>query len=48
VLLIFVVIGIPLLIVLGIISFIMPIIAIVQVLSYPNQPYRYPFVFRLV
>ncbi len=48
VLLIFVVIGIPLLIVLGIISLIMPIIAIVQVLSDPNQPYRYPFVFRLV
>jgi uncharacterized Tic20 family protein len=48
VLLIFVAIGIPLLIVLGIISFIMPIIAIVQVLSDPNQPYRYPFVFRLV
>src|ERR671933_213811 len=48
VLLIFVVIGIPLLIVLGIISFIMPILAIVQVLSAPNQPYRYPFVFRLV
>jgi uncharacterized Tic20 family protein len=48
VLLIVVVIGIPLLIVLGIISFIMPIIAIIQVLSYPNQPYRYPFIFRLV
>lgn len=47
-LLILVFIGIPLLIFLGIISFLMPIIAIVKVLGYPNQPYRYPFVFRLV
>lgn len=47
-LLIFVVIGIPLLIVLDIISFVMPIIALIQVLSEPNQPYDYPFVFRLV
>lgn len=48
VLLIVVVIGVPLLILLGLISLIMPIIAIVQIVSYPNQPYRYPFVFRLV
>lgn len=43
-----VLIGIPLLMVLGLISFIMPIIALVQVLSTPDQPYRYPFIFRLV
>ncbi|MEO1375040.1 MAG: DUF4870 domain-containing protein [Cyanobacteria bacterium J06635_10] len=41
-------IGIPLLFVLGIISVVMPIIALVQVLSSPDQPYRYPFIFRLV
>jgi uncharacterized Tic20 family protein len=43
-----VVIGFPLLILLGIISFVMPIIAIVKVVNYPNKPYRYPFIFRLV
>ena len=43
-----VIIGFPLLMVLGLISFIMPIIAIVQILSSPDQPYRYPFLFRLV
>lgn len=48
VLLIFVLIGIPLLILLGIISFIMPIIAIISVLSNSEIPYRYPFIFRLV
>lgn len=47
-LLAFVLIGIPLLFILAIVSFIMPIIAIVQVLSTPSQPYRYPFIFRLV
>lgn len=47
-LLIFVIIGIPLLIVLGIVSFVMPIFAIIQVLNEPSQPYRYPFIFRLV
>ena len=47
-LLIFVLIGFPLLIILGIISLIMPIIAIVRVLDAPNQPYRYPLIFRLV
>ncbi|MFB2768722.1 DUF4870 domain-containing protein [Pelatocladus sp. BLCC-F211] len=41
-------IGIPFLIGLLIISFIMPIIAIVRVLSQPNIPYRYPFIFRLI
>ncbi|MGB6294878.1 MAG: DUF4870 domain-containing protein [Rivularia sp. (in: cyanobacteria)] len=43
-----IIIGFPLLMVLGLISFIMPIIAIVQILSSPDQPYRYPFIFRLV
>lgn len=47
-LLIFVFIGIPLLIILGIVSFVMPIIAIVKVLNKPDQPYRYPFIFRLL
>jgi len=43
-----VLIGIPLLMVLGLISFVMPIIAIVQILGSPDEPYRYPFIFRLV
>ncbi|QLE55308.1 DUF4870 domain-containing protein [Nostoc sp. TCL26-01] len=47
-LLIFVVIGFFLLIGLGVISIIMPIIAIIKVLNEPNVPYRYPFIFRLV
>ncbi|MEH1897968.1 MAG: DUF4870 domain-containing protein [Nostoc sp.] len=45
-LLIVVGIGILLLIVLGIVSFIMPIIAIIHVLNQPNVSYRYPFIFR--
>ena len=47
-LLIFVAIGFPLLFVLFVISWIMPIIAIVKVLSDPNLSYRYPFSFRVV
>lgn len=47
-LLIAVIIGIPLLIGLGVISWIMPIIAIVKVLGDPDTPYRYPFIFRLL
>ncbi|MBF2013812.1 MAG: DUF4870 domain-containing protein [Rivularia sp. T60_A2020_040] len=43
-----VLIGIPLLMVLGLISIVMPIIALVQVLNSPEQPYRYPYIFRLV
>ncbi|MGJ5673516.1 MAG: DUF4870 domain-containing protein [Nostochopsis sp.] len=43
-----VLIGVPFLIGLWIISLIMPIIAIVRVLSEPNIPYRYSFIFRLV
>lgn len=46
--LIFVLIGVPLLIMLGLVSLIMPIIAILQVLSEPEKPYRYPLIFRLV
>jgi len=41
-------IGIPLLMALALISIVMPIIALVQVLNSPEQPYRYPFIFRLV
>jgi uncharacterized Tic20 family protein len=40
-------IGIPLLVLLGIASFVFPIIAIVKVLANPDQPYRYPFLFRI-
>ncbi len=46
--LIFILIGFPLLIILGFVSLIMPIIAILQVLSEPEKPYRYPLIFRLV
>ena len=47
-LLILVFIGFPLLIGLGIASFIMPIIALIKVIENPSQPYRYPFILRLV
>jgi uncharacterized Tic20 family protein len=47
-LLIFVAIGFPLLILLGIASFVLPIIAIVHSVSDPNQAYRYPFIYRLL
>ncbi|MGV0024357.1 DUF4870 domain-containing protein [Phormidesmis priestleyi] len=47
-LLIFLVIGIPLLVLLGVASFVMPIIAIVHTLSEPNKPYRYPLIWRLL
>ena len=47
-LLCFVLIGFPLLIILGIISLLMPILALVKVLENPNDPYRYPFIFRLL
>lgn len=46
-LLILVAIGIPLLILLMIASFILPIMAIVAVVSDPNKIYRYPFLIRL-
>jgi uncharacterized protein len=47
ILLVLVAIGIPLLIVLTIVSLIMPIIAILRILDDPNSPYRYPFIFRV-
>ncbi|HEY9848583.1 MAG TPA: DUF4870 domain-containing protein [Leptolyngbyaceae cyanobacterium] len=47
-LLAFLFIGIPLLILLAVASIILPIIAIVKVLSNPERPYRYPFLFRLL
>jgi uncharacterized Tic20 family protein len=46
VLLISVLIGIPLLFIVGLISFVMPIIGIVSVINNPSKPYRYPFIFR--
>jgi uncharacterized Tic20 family protein len=46
-LLAFFVIGIPLLVLLGIASFILPIIAIVRVLENPDRSYHYPFLFRI-
>lgn len=46
-LLILLFIGIPLLILLGILSFVMPIIAIMNVLENPDKPYHYPFIFRI-
>ncbi|MDM9382462.1 DUF4870 domain-containing protein [Chlorogloeopsis sp. ULAP01] len=47
-LLAFIAIGVPLLIILWIVSLIMPIIAIIKVLNEPQIAYRYPFIFRLV
>ncbi|MGF1492994.1 MAG: DUF4870 domain-containing protein [Microcoleaceae cyanobacterium] len=47
-LLTFVVIGFPLLALLWIVSIIMPIIAIIAIANNPEQPYRYPFIFRVV
>ncbi|MEA5569621.1 DUF4870 domain-containing protein [Calothrix sp. UHCC 0171] len=44
--LILIAIGIPLLILLGIASFVMPIIAIIRVIENENIPFRYPFIFR--
>lgn len=44
----FVAIGIPLLILLGIASILLPIIAIVRVATDPQTPYRYPFILRLL
>ncbi|BAZ42198.1 hypothetical protein NIES4101_81660 [Calothrix sp. NIES-4101] len=44
--LILVAIGIPLLILLGIASFVMPILAIIRVIENENVAFRYPFIFR--
>ena len=48
VILIFLVIGIPLLILLLIASWVMPIIAIVRILENPDRSYRYPLIFHLL
>ncbi|HEY9616805.1 MAG TPA: DUF4870 domain-containing protein [Microcoleaceae cyanobacterium] len=44
----FVLIGIPLLAILQIVNIVLPVIAILHTLSKPNDPYRYPFIFRLL
>ncbi len=41
-------IGWPLLGLLFILSWVLPILALLQILSNPNQSYRYPFIFRLL
>jgi uncharacterized protein len=43
-----VLIGLPLLFVLLIASWIMPILAIIKVLEDPSKSFRYPFIFRLL
>ncbi|MER3432916.1 MAG: DUF4870 domain-containing protein [Leptolyngbya sp. ERB_1_1] len=46
------VIGIPVAIVIGIglliCSWLLPLLAIIKVIDRPDQPYRYPFIFRLL
>ncbi|WP_017298351.1 DUF4870 domain-containing protein [Nodosilinea nodulosa] len=42
-----VLIGIPLLVVLGIVNFIMPVFAIFNSLTNPNNVFRYPFILRV-
>ncbi len=46
--LVFILIGIPLLFLLAIANFVMPIIAIIKVYRNPQSPYYYPFIIRLV
>ena len=46
--LIFLLIGIPLLILLLIASWVMPIIAIVRILENPDRSYRYPLIFHIL
>ena len=46
--LIFLLIGIPLLILLLIASWVMPIIAIVRILENPHRSYRYPLIFHIL
>jgi len=46
--LIFFLIGFPLLWILQLVNVVLPILAIFQALSNPDQPYRYPFIFRLL
>lgn len=44
----FLLIGFPLLFLVCIASFILPVIALVKVLSYPDRPYQYPLVFHIL
>ena len=39
-------IGIPLLFLLGLVSFFMPLMAVLSVINHPNKPYRYPYIYR--
>lgn len=43
-----VLIGFLLLAILQVVNVVIPILAILQCLSNPDQPYRYPFIFRLL
>lgn len=43
-----VLIGFPLLAILFIVHWTLPVLAIIQSLGNPTQPYRYPFIFRLL
>jgi uncharacterized Tic20 family protein len=43
-----VLIGFPLLALLQVVNVVLPVLAILQVLANPDQPYRYPFIFRVV
>jgi uncharacterized protein len=44
----FVLIGFLMYIILFAVSVILPIIAVIKVINNPEEPYRYPFIFRLV
>jgi uncharacterized protein len=44
----FLLIGIPLLILVAILSLVLPVVAIAKVATNPDVPYRYPLIFRLV
>jgi uncharacterized protein len=44
----FVLIGLPFLVVVLVLSWVMPILAMVQVATTPDRPYRYPFLLHLV
>ncbi len=46
--LVWLLVGIPLLFVLGIVNFIMPVWAIIQSITKPNIVFRYPLILRLV
>lgn len=44
----FILIGWPLLLLLGIVSLVAPIVAILRVLGSPDRPFRYPFVWHVL